>query len=449
MPSRQVWGQCKEVLKDKLNPHNYNSWIEPIECVSLSQSKLTLQVPSTFFIGWIVEHYQDSIIKIVEGFHGNQVNLNFVISKDQKDQKKQRAKTEKDKSKEKVAFLGKAKTNANLIEKYTFNNFVVGKSNEFCNAACRAVVNKLGSAYNPLFIFGGVGLGKTHLLHAIGHAVLEKDPSKNVLSLSSEKFVNSLINSLQRRSMASFRKKFRNLDVLLVDDIRFIGGKERTQEEFFHTFNTLFELKKQIVITSDKYPKDMHNLEERLKSRFAWGLIADIQPPELELKIAILKKLASQNGFKLEYDVAEYLASKIRSNIRELEGCLSRVMAYASLSNKKIDLEMAMETLKGIYDDTTRMIDIKQIQKAVCDFYKIRVSEMKSKSRSKNIAIPRHVAAYLSREYTNTSLPEIGRAFGGRDHTTIIHSVGKIKKDIEINTSLYNEIKEIRKVLDL
>ncbi len=446
MPSRQVWGQCKEVLKEKLNPHNYSSWIEPIECISLSQSKLTLRVPSTFFIGWIVEHYQDSIIQIIEGFNGNQVNLNFVISKDQK---RPGVKTEKEKSREKVAFVGKAKTNANLIDKYTFNNFIVGKSNEFCNAACRAVVKKPGGTYNPLFIFGGVGLGKTHLLHAIGHAILEKDPSKNVLSLSSEKFVNSLINSLQRRSMASFRKKFRNLDVLLVDDIRFIAGKERTQEEFFHTFNTLFELKKQIVITSDKYPRDMHNLEERLTSRFAWGLIADIQPPELELKIAILTKLAAQNGFKLEYDVAEYLASKIRSNIRELEGCLARVMAYASLTNNKINLEMATETLKGIYEDTTRMINIRQIQKAVCDFYKIRITEIKSKSRTRNIAIPRHVAAYLSREYTNTSLPEIGRAFGGRDHTTIIHSVGKIKNEIEINTILYNEIKEIKKTLDL
>jgi len=408
-------------------------------------------VPSTFFIEWIVEHYKDSILKNLNELSGEEISLSFVVSQTQSDnhasaskEKKSTAATESYADKVKSA-----KSKSNLNEKYTFENFVVGKSNEFCNASTRAVAAKPGEAYNPLFLYGGVGLGKTHLMQAIGNAVLEKNPNANVLYISSEKFVNSLINSLQRGSMASFRKKFRSLDVLLVDDIQFIGGKERTQEEFFHTFNTLFEMKKQIVISSDKFPKDITNLEERLRSRFAWGLISDIQPPELEIKIAILNKIAKQNGFSLGEEVSHYLASKIRSNIRELEGCLARVMAYASLTDRVIDLEMAKETLKGIYDDTSRMVDIKQIQKAVCDFYKIKLTDIKSKGRSKKITIPRHIAMYLCREYTNTSLPEIGRAFGGRDHTTVMHSVGKIKGDVEKDTKLYNEINDIKKTLDL
>lgn len=417
-----------------------------MDCVSFRGRDLTLEVPSTFFVEWIVEHYKDNIHGILKEMTGDEVNINFVVSQDS-GKRKTNVSTSGVETDGNI--LSHSRTKANLNEKYTFDNFVVGKSNEFCNASAKAVAQKLGEAYNPLFIYGGVGLGKTHLMQAIGNAALEKKPDLNVLYISSEKFVNNLINSLQRGAMASFRKKFRNLDILLVDDIQFIGGKERTQEEFFHTFNTLFEMKKQIVISSDKFPKDITNLEERLRSRFAWGLIADIQPPELEIKIAILKKLAKQNGFNLDEDVVNYLAGMVRSNIRELEGCLSRVMAYASLTNRTIDLDMAKETLRGIYDDTSRMIDIRQIQKAVCDYYKIKLSDIKSKSRSKKIVIPRHVAVFLCREYTNTSLPEIGRAFGGRDHTTAMHSVEKIKKEIEKDTKLYNEINDIKKVLDL
>ena len=311
------------------------------------------------------------------------------------------------------------------------------------------MANRLGRAYNPLFIYGGVGLGKTHLMQAIGNSVLEKNSSASILYVSSEKFVNDMISSLQRNAMNAFRNKYRNLDLLIIDDIQFIGGKERTQEEFFHTFNTLFESKKQIVISSDKAPHNIKNLEERLSSRMGWGLIADIQPPELELKIAIIKKISEENGFSFDDDVSSYLAGRIKSNIRELEGVLSRVMAYASLTGKSVDLTLARETLKGIYDDSATTIDIKQIQRVVTDYYQLKVGDLKSKSRKKNIVLARQVAMFLCREHTNNSLPEIGRFFGGRDHTTVMHSVSKIKEGVNVNTQLYNEITQIKKTLDL
>ena len=449
MPSHQLWTQCKEALKERLNPHNYETWIEPLDCVSYRGKSLVLSVPSTFYTEWINEHYKDNILDILENLSGERPSLSFEINKDASVKKESRDKKQTQESSPDLKVLSQIRAKSNLNEKYTFNNFVVGKSNEFCNASAKAVSSRIGEVYNPLFIYGGVGLGKTHLMQAIGNAVLEKNPGASVMYTSSEKFVNNLINAIQKGSMTSFRKKFRSLDLLLVDDIQFIGGKERTQEEFFHTFNALFEMKKQIVVSSDKFPKDITNLEERLRSRFAWGLIADIQPPELETKIAILKKLAKINGFNLGEDVAAYLAGKVKSNIRELEGCLARVMAYASLTGKSIDLEMAKETLMGIYDDTSRMVDIRQIQKAVCDYYKIKLSDIKSKSRSKKVVVPRQIASYLCREYTNTSLPEIGRAFGGRDHTTVMHSVEKIKRELEVNTQLYNALKEIKRTLDL
>lgn len=447
MLSVHLWNFCKSELRKKLNPHNYDSWIDPITFVSINNESITLSVPSTFYIDWIEEHYKEQIEEIFENKAQKPVSINLVVtSKPSNDG----AGGWSSSTPKKKAYSRKVvKAKSCLDDKFTFDNFVVGKSNEFCNACCMAVAANIGRVYNPLFIYGGVGLGKTHLLQAIGHTVLEKNKNANVLYLTSEKFVNSLINSLQHGAMPSFRQKYRNLDVLLLDDIQFIAGKERTQEEFFHTFNSLFELKKQIVITSDKFPKDMKNLEERLRSRFAWGLIADIQPPELEIKIAILKKIAKKNNIDLGEEVAAFLANKIKSNIRELEGCLIRVMAYASLTGKKIDIDFAAETLKGIYDEAVKTVDIRQIQKAVCDFYGIKLSEIKSKSRSKNIAMPRHVASYLCREYTKSSLPEIGRSFGGRDHTTVMHSVAKMKHEIEVDTQLYNEINEIKRTMDL
>jgi chromosomal replication initiator protein len=444
------WNKCRATLKEKIHPHNFESWIEPIDFISYQSNQLELAVPSAFFVEWINEHYKETIAGIYEELSGSRITISIIVSDGAgKDKPREKAPPESAPS----INIKQIKEKTNLNEKYNFDSFVVGKSNEFCHASAKAIVSKPGEAYNPLFIYGGVGLGKTHLMQAIGNAVLEKNPNLSVLYLSSEKFVNDLINSIQRGSMSYFRKKYRNLDLLLIDDIQFIGGKERTQEEFFHTFNTLFELKKQIVMSSDKFPKDITNMEERLRSRFSWGLISDIQPPELEIKIAIVKKLIAQNGFEMDDEVATFLARKVKSNIRELEGCVARVMAYASLtrksSDKNIGIELAKETLKGIYDDTAKSMDIKQVQKAVCDFYSIKNSDIRSKSRLKSVTMPRHVAMFLCREFTNTSLPEIGRSFGGRDHTTVMHAVSKIKNELEVNTQLYNEINQIKKVLDI
>jgi len=433
-------------LRRKLNPHNYDSWIAPISYVGFDDGTVTLSVPSIFFIDWIEEHYKGQILELFRGVAGPEVGMKLAV--------RQEMVTNDNPSPAPVAQKSEPSINdlletSGLSEKHTFSNFVVGKSNEFCHASCVAASTNPGMLYNPLFIYGGVGLGKTHLLQAIGAEALRKNPKANVMYMTSEKFVNSLINSLQQGSMANFRKKYRSLDLLLVDDIQFIAGKERTQEEFFHTFNSLYEAKKQIVVTSDKIPKDMKNMEERLRSRFAWGLIADIQPPELEIKIAILKKIAMRNGFTLNEEVAAYLAGKIKSNIRELEGSLARIMAYSSLTNRVINMELAQETIRGIYGDSVRTVDIKQIQKAVAEFYSLKTSDLKSKNRSKNVALPRHVAVYLCREFTSSSFPEIGKSFGGRDHTTVLHAVSKIKNEIEVNTQLYNEITEIKRILDL
>jgi len=446
MITKEVWESCQNELKRKLNPHNYDSWIAPISYIGCEDGMVTLSVPSTFFIDWIEEHYKGQILEIFSAAGGNEVNMKLVVRKEKETETPQTPTTPAIKTEPTFQDLLEK---AGLSEKHTFKNFVVGKSNEFCHASCKAVSNNPGKVYNPLFIYGGVGLGKTHLLQAIGAEALKKNPQANVAYMTSEKFVNSMINALQQGSMAGFRKKYRSLDLLLVDDIQFIAGKERTQEEFFHTFNSLFEMKKQIAVSSDKIPKDMKNMEERLRSRFAWGLIADIQPPELEIKIAILKKIALRNGFKLDEEVAAYLATKVKSNIRELEGSLARVMAYASLTNKPINMDLAQETIKGIYGDLGSTVDTKQIQKTVAEFYSLKVQDLKAKSRSKNIALPRHVAIYLCREFTAASLPEIGRSFGGRDHTTVLHAVSKIKNEIEVNTKLYNEITEIKRILDL
>ena len=446
MITNEVWKSCQTELRHKLNPHNYDSWIAPISYESFEGDTVTLSVPSVFFVDWIEEHYKGQIIDLFGDVAGKSISLKLSV------------RHELDRGAEPSSPLPKASDapsymelleRSSLNEKHTFRNFVVGKSNEFCHASCQAVAANPGRVYNPLFIYGGVGLGKTHLLQAIGAEALRKNPKANVLYMTSEKFVNSMINSLQQGSMPNFRNKYRSLDVLMVDDIQFIAGKERTQEEFFHTFNTLYESKKQIVVTSDKIPKDMKNMEERLRSRFACGLISDIQPPELEIKIAILKQIAKRNGFDMDDDVASYLAEKIKSNIRELEGSLARVMAYSSLTNRPINMDLAQETIRGIYGEVVRMLDIKQIQKAVVEYYGLKIIDLKSRSRSKNIAGPRHVAEYLCREFTTASLPEIGRSFGGRDHTTVLHAVSKIKADLEVNTQLYNEINEIKKKLDL
>ncbi len=333
-----------------------------------------------------------------------------------------------------------------LNPKYTFDSFVIGNSNRFAHAASLAVAESPAKAYNPLFIYGGVGLGKTHLMHAIGHYILHNNPKSQVVYVSSEKFTNELINSIKDDKNVEFRNKYRNIDILLVDDIQFIAGKERTQEEFFHTFNALYEANKQIIISSDRPPKEIPTLEDRLRSRFEWGLIADIQAPDFETRMAILKKKADVEKLNIPNEVMVYIATKIKSNIRELEGALIRIVAFSSLTNKEISVDLASEALKDIISSKqTRQVTIDIIQEVVANYYNLKIEELKSARRTRNIAFPRQIAMYLSRKLTDMSLPKIGEEFGGRDHTTVIHAYEKISNNLKKDESLQNAIKELNK----
>jgi chromosomal replication initiator protein len=314
-----------------------------------------------------------------------------------------------------------------LNERYTFDTFIVGPSNQFAHAACRAVAEAPSRSYNPLFIYGGVGLGKTHLMHAIGRYVLQHDPSLKLTYISSERFMNEMINAIRYERILDFREAYRNVDILLVDDIQFLAGKESTQTEFFHTFNALYDAQKQIVLSSDRPPHEIPQLEERLRSRFEWGLIADIQPPDLETKVAILKRKAEAEAVPLPDDVAMFIAGRIKSNIRELEGSLIRLIAYASLTGRDISLELTQEVLRDVIDLDKRAITIESIQKYVADYYQLKVHELKSRNNSKSIALPRQVAMYLCKHLTTASLPEIGRSFGGKHHSTVLHSIRKVQ----------------------
>jgi chromosomal replication initiator protein len=331
-----------------------------------------------------------------------------------------------------------------LNPRYTFDTFVVGNSNRFAHAASLAVAEAPARAYNPLFIYGGVGLGKTHLMQAIGHYVLEQNPGSKVVYVTSEKFTNDLINAIGKKSMVEFRDRYRNIDVLLVDDIQFVAGKESTQEEFFHTFNALYEANKQIVMSSDRPPKEIPTLEERLRSRFEWGLTTDIQPPDLETRIAILRKKAASDSLEIPEEVLSYIANRVHSNIRELEGALNRVIAVASLSRRSISVEIAEEALKDIVGSVRqRQITIEMIQNAVANHYSIKAADMRSKKRTRAVTFPRQIAMYLARELTDSSLPRIGEEFGGRDHTTVLHAYEKIQRMLQKNPSLQKEISQL------
>ncbi len=333
-----------------------------------------------------------------------------------------------------------------LNPKYTFDSFVIGNSNRFAHAASLAVAEAPAKAYNPLFIYGGVGLGKTHLMHAIGHYILDNNPKSQVVYVSSEKFTNELINSIKDDKNVEFRNKYRNIDILLVDDIQFIAGKERTQEEFFHTFNALYEANKQIIISSDRPPKEIPTLEDRLRSRFEWGLIADIQAPDFETRMAILKKKADVEKLNIPNEVMVYIATKIKSNIRELEGALIRIVAFSSLTNKEISVDLASEALKDIISSKqTKQVTIDIIQEVVANYYNLKIEDLKSSRRTRNIAFPRQIAMYLSRKLTDMSLPKIGEEFGGRDHTTVIHAYEKISNNLKKDESLQNAINELNK----
>ncbi|MBI4468073.1 MAG: chromosomal replication initiator protein DnaA, partial [Acidobacteria bacterium] len=442
------WPAILEQLKRRLSPQSFSTWFAPVRCQGVSAGLLTLEVPNQMFKDWLVEHYgpvlEESIlaagspaleVRIVTGEVGaaEPTTASHAPPTPPSAARTEPQQTpfeleEADFPADRAGFVDVEQVELPLQSRYTFNNFVVGSSNQFAHAAAVAVADSPSKAYNPLYIYGGVGLGKTHLMHAIGHAIRTRNRHLRLCYLSAERFMNELINSIRYEKTLAFREKYRNIDVLLMDDIQFMAGKERTQEEFFHTFNALYDGQKQIVITSDCPPREIPTLEERLHSRFEWGLIADIQPPDLETKVAILRRKAEADHVELPDSVALFIANKIKSNIRELEGALVRLVAYASLTGQQISVALAQETLRGVITEEQRNITIEMIQKAVAEYYGLRTSDLKLKNNSRSIAVPRQVAMYLCKKLTTASLPEIGREFGGKHHTTVLHSFKKMER---------------------
>jgi chromosomal replication initiator protein len=445
----KIWLEAQANLKKVLTDQTYTTWIDPLKFLGATDDTIVLEVPSSFFQKWVTDKYLSMIKEAISAVNPKSYQIEFHIGDprpetpaETKPEAEQKPAKEKEKDKDK-----KADFVPNLNPKYTFESFVCGASNQFAYAASQAVANKPATNYNPLFIYGGVGLGKTHLVNAIGNQILAKNHKAKICYYSSEKFMNEMINCLRYKKMDEFRNKFRKMDLLLIDDIQFMAGKEATQEEFFHTFNALYESHKQIVVTSDKFPKDIPGLEERLRSRFEWGLIADIQPPDIETKIAILKKKSDLHGVNLPDDVALFLAAGATSNIRELEGMLIRLEAFASLTGNEITLTMAREVMKDIIVEKTKEISVEMIQKTVAEHFRIKVSELKSDKRIKTLVVPRQIAIYICRELTKASFPEIGDKFGGKDHSTIIHSVRKIEKQLASDPDLKATVEDIKKKL--
>lgn len=453
MNHENLWKNCLDGIGEHVSAQHFATWFRPIKVGGGTDGSLELEVPNRFFLEWIKEHYLPLLQDVLRRIAKKDIELLWRVCDEMPypaglSKKAPSVKDGPAKKGDKQDKAEKPVPGSGLSTKYTFENFVIGKANEFAHAACIAVSNHLASKYNPLFIYGGVGLGKTHLLQAIGHKVLQASPNAKVCYYTSERFMNDFINYVSRQKMSEFRGRFRNVDVLLIDDIQFWGGKERTQEEFFHTFNTLYEAHKQIVVTSDKFPKDIDGLEERLRSRFEWGLVADIQPPDMETKIAILRKKAKIEGVKLQDDVTGWIASVSGSNIRELEGFLTRIVAVSSLTSQEINLQMAKEALKNLLKGKEeKNVTIDEIFKAVCAFYDIKMSDLKSKRRHKNIAFPRQVAMFMAREYGKLSFPEIGSAFGGKDHSTAIHAVKKITNELKDNPELKHSVRSLKQQL--
>jgi chromosomal replication initiator protein len=446
------WIRILDALEKKINRHSYDTWLKPTRFSHANGGILFIRVPTVEF-RHVGDKYADLIQEAIDNLGLEYQDVKFVTPDDDPAATPVRH----DGGLSNLSVVSPSATGptsqgrfdwdgaAQLNPRYTFDAFVIGSGNQFAHAACQAVAERPSKAYNPLFLYGGVGMGKTHLMQAIGHEIKKRLPQAAICYVSSEKFTNEMINSLRYDKMTSFRDKFRNVDVLLVDDIQFLAQKERTQEEFFHTFNALHESMKQIVIASDRPPKELAEVEDRLRSRFEWGLIADIQPPDLETKVAILQKKAEQEKVTLPTDVALYVASNIRSNVRELEGALIRLVAHSSLIGAEITLPYAQQVLKNFIDSQARKVTIESIQKATAEQFGLRLVEIKAKNNSRAIVYPRQIAMYLAKHLTEASLPEIGRQFGGKHHTTVLHSVEKIdearKNDKDLNR-LLNKLTE-------
>ena len=413
--------EIQDRLKEKVGLHNFETWIKPLQVTDVKDGAVTIEVPSTLFRDWLNDNYLETIQAEFSRHYDEPVSIAISVNPATGNDHEQIRPARKSRQPE-------PSEPSTLIPRYTFENFVVGASNQFAHAACLAVANRPAENYNPLFIYGGVGLGKTHLVNAVGHRLLKENPGQKVIYTTFESFMNQLIGSLRRDHMNEFKSYYRNIDVLILDDIQFIAGKERTQEEFFHTFNSLYESHKQIIITSDRFPKEIPKLEDRLRNRFEWGLTADIQPPDIETRIAILIKKAEEEEIDLPQDVTNFLATNIWSNVRELEGALTSLGAFASLTKVEITTDLAREVLQHTLKDNHKQVTVRNIQKAICEHFDVKISELKSKRRTKNLALARQMAMYLCRKFTATSFPAIGAEFGGRDHSTVIHAAKTIEK---------------------
>jgi chromosomal replication initiator protein len=436
-----IWDQVLSRIETKVNRHSFYTWFKPTSLLTDAGGSISVRVPNPLFTNWLTKHYSLVISEALTEVRRPDVVVTYVADDEQPSTPAgvhaappAAAPASAPSPAEPVPApapdpdANDGPTVGGLIPRYTFDTFIVGPSNQFAHAACRAVAEAPSRSYNPLFIYGGVGLGKTHLMHAIGQYVLQHNPALKLTYISSERFMNEMINALRYERILDFRERYRSVDVLLVDDIQFVSGKEGTQTEFFHTFNALYDAQKQIVLSSDHPPHEIPNLEERLRSRFEWGLIADIQAPDIETKVAILKRKADAEAVPLPDDVAMYIAGRIKSNIRELEGSLIRLIAYASLTGREISLELTQEVLRNTIDTETKAVTIETIQKFVAEYYQLKVAELKSRNNSKSVAMPRQIAMYLCKTLTHASLPEIGRSFGGKHHSTVIHSIRKVEE---------------------
>ena len=471
MIAGNIWEEILSHVQAKVNRHSFYTWFKPTSFVADDGATVTVRVPNALFKDWITKHYSGVIAEALDEVRRAEALVNFVASgtpeaeapvsvaprvTDVRTSNPEPGTPEPGtrnaehgtNSAEDTLAPVQPTSSAGLNPRYTFDTFIVGSSNQFAHAACRAVAEAPSRSYNPLFIYGGVGLGKTHLMHAIGHYVLLHDRSLVLTYISSERFMNEMINAVRYDRLIDFRERYRSVDVLLVDDVQFLAGKEGTQNEFFHTFNALYDSQKQIVLSSDCPPHEIEQLEERLRSRFEWGLIADIQSPDLETKVAILKKKAEAEAVPLPDSVAIYIAGRIKSNIRELEGSLIRLIAYASLTGRELSVDLAQEVLRNVKDHEEKAITIDHIQKFVSDYYQLKLADLKSRNNSKSIAMPRQVAMYLCKNLTHASLPEIGRSFGGKHHSTVIHSIRKVdalrKEDAQFNTLLNSFLESLR-----
>ena len=445
-----IWKKCLEKIEGTILPDSYATWFSPTYPSNLTDGLITIAVPNQFYRKCLIENYRDLIEKTLKNIADEPLLVEFCVKSETNSHNgtTEQSSSTMEKPKSHKSDLESESSRNTLNKKYNFSNWIVGSSNQFAHAAALAVANNPALAYNPLFLYGDVGLGKTHLLHAIGNYIRTNNPGSRIRYISAESFTIDLIESIKKDKMPNFRDRYRPLDILLVDDIQFLAGKERTQEEFFYTFNALYESHKQVVITSDKYPKDLQNMEERLRSRFESGLIADIKPPDLETKVAILYKKAEFHKKNLSQDVAMFIATNIKTNIRQLEGVLLRLVAYSSFTRSPLNLELAKEVLKDFTLDQTKNFTVQNILRTVAAFYNIKVSEIKSKKRTQKISHTRQIAMYLCREHTKSSLPEIGKQFGGKDHTTVLFSHKKISGIIKENNDLNESVKEIVKHIE-